>query len=134
MIHALEKTEILFLGAGFDEQYAFIEKSLPFRTYSLVNKTTLGEVAEIIRNLDLLVTIDTGLRHIANAVDTPCLVIRNGHNSNIEFGKYTDNEVLFSHEVPCSPCGKEHCPLKTIACINNVEPADLVKEIAKLLK
>jgi ADP-heptose:LPS heptosyltransferase len=134
MIHALEKADILFLGVGFEEQYAFIEKSLPFRMYSLVNKTTLGEIAEIIHTLDLLVTIDTGLRHIANAVNTPCLVIRPGHNSNIEFGKYTDNEVLFSQEVPCSPCGKERCPLKTIACINNVEPADLVKEIAKLLK
>jgi heptosyltransferase-2 len=71
---------------------------------------TLGALKEIVRRCDLMVTNDTGPRHIAAAFDVPVVTI---------FGPtypewteiYYAREQQVSVKVFCGPCQKKICPL-----------------------
>ncbi|MCC7350476.1 MAG: lipopolysaccharide heptosyltransferase II [Phycisphaerales bacterium] len=92
----------------------------------------LGSLKEITRRCDLVVTNDTGARHVAAAMQTPVVTI---------FGP-TDpqwTEINFAHErkvsvkVFCGPCQKKYCPLDH-RCMTRVTPAMVFNASRDLLR
>src|SRR3954463_349776 len=81
---------------------------------------TLGSLKEIIRRCDLMVTNDTGPRHIAAAFDVPVVTV-----FGPTFPEWT--EINFAKErkvavkVFCGPCQKKICPLDH-RCMTRVTP------------
>jgi heptosyltransferase-2 len=71
---------------------------------------TLGSLKEIVRRCDLMVTNDTGPRHIAAAFDVPVVTI-----FGPTFPEWTEiyyaREMQVSVKVFCGPCQKKICPL-----------------------
>jgi heptosyltransferase-2 len=131
-INQLYKIKLVFLGTAAQEtMIENIRKALPFETYSLAGKTTLGSLFEILKTLRLLITVDTGARHLANAALLPQIVLRNGANSSHQFGKYVTTERIVLHHVECSPCGQLKCPLQTVLCMTGIQP-DVVLEQVKV--
>jgi len=63
--------------------------------YSLVGKTKVIELPSIIKRLNLLVTNDTGILHLAIAMKIKTLSLF-GPTSSKEFGAYQDNDLHFS--------------------------------------
>lgn len=113
--------ELVFLGPNnFIHIYEIISNQLTFNIHSLVGETTLDELAVILTKLDLLITIDTGIRHLANALAVPIIVLRNGANSIEEFGQYVVTEEVIFNKVSCSPCGRNICPLGTLECMTGI--------------
>jgi heptosyltransferase-2 len=71
---------------------------------------TLGALKEIIRRCDVMITNDTGPRHIAAAFDVPVVTIFGPtHPEWTEI--YFDKEKKVSVPVFCGPCQKKICPL-----------------------
>jgi heptosyltransferase II len=71
---------------------------------------TLGSLKEIIRRCDLMVTNDTGPRHIAAAFGVPVVTIFGPTHpewTEINF----EQERKVSVKVFCGPCQKKSCPL-----------------------
>src|SRR4051812_30564102 len=81
---------------------------------------TLGSLKEIIRRCDLVVSNDTGPRHMAAAFDVPVVTI-----FGPTFPEWT--EINFAKErkvavkVFCGPCQKKVCPLDH-RCMTRVTP------------
>jgi len=87
MLNKKWQPNILFLGtSNFENQIEKIRAQLSFKTFSLVGKTSIEELAAVLRRIHLLITVDTGTRYIANAISTKVIVLRNGANSIHEFG------------------------------------------------
>lgn len=121
MIYEKWKANLLFLGTKpFEGLIEQIRSQLDFKTFSLAGKTSLEEMAAILKKIDILITVDTGARHIANAVGTKVIVLRNGANSIYEFGKYVASEEMVVHEVPCSPCGLQQCKHPRMYCMEDI--------------
>ena len=81
---------------------------------------TLGGLKEIVRRADLLITNDTGPRHIAAAFDTPVITLFGPTHpewTEIYFGK----ETKLSVPVPCGPCQLKRCPLDH-RCMTRLTP------------
>ena len=82
---------------------------------------TLGSLKEIVRRCDLVVTNDTGPRHIAAAFDVPVVTV-----FGPTFPEWT--EINFAKErkvavkVFCGPCQKKICPLDH-RCMTRVTPS-----------
>jgi ADP-heptose:LPS heptosyltransferase len=91
--------------------------------------TSLDDLYMVLERIDLLITIDTGTRHIANAVGTNAIILRNGANSILEFAAYVETEKEIAHPVPCSPCGCHTCPLGTLDCMTRIAIEDVLSEI-----
>jgi heptosyltransferase-2 len=93
---------------------------------------TLGSLKEIIRRCDLVVTNDTGPRHIAAAMDVPVVTV-----FGPTFPEWT--EINFAKErkvavkVFCGPCQKKICPLDH-RCMTRVTPGLVYGASAGLLE
>jgi heptosyltransferase-2 len=93
--------------------------------------STLGAMKEIIRRCDLMVTNDTGPRHIAAAFDVPVATIFGPtHPDWTEI--YFEKERKISVPVFCGPCQKKTCPLDH-RCMTRIMPAMVFDASVKLL-
>ena len=81
---------------------------------------SLGSLKEIVRRSDLMVTNDTGPRHVAAAVGTPVVTIF-GPTHPEWTDIYYPRERQVSVEVFCGPCQKKVCPLDH-RCMTLVTP------------
>ncbi len=82
---------------------------------------TLGSLKEIVRRCDLMVTNDTGPRHIAAALDVPVVTVF-GPTHPDWTQIYYAKERQVSVKVFCGPCQKKLCPLDH-RCMTQVTPA-----------
>ena len=76
----------------------------------MTGKTGLAEAAAILSVVDLLVSNDMGLAHIAPAVGTKTAVIF-GPTNPVTTRPFSDNAVVIRHDVECSPCMLRDCPI-----------------------
>lgn len=91
----------------------------------------LGALKEIVRRCDLMVTNDTGPRHIAAAFDVPVVTIFGPtHPEWTEI--YFDKERKVAVKVFCGPCQKKVCPLDH-RCMTRVTPAMVYQTATELL-
>ncbi len=97
----------------------------------LTGKTTLAEATAILAELDLFVSNDMGLAHIAAAVGTKTLVIFGPTNDVATRPFGTDAEVI-RHDVECSPCMLRECPIDH-RCMTRINVDDVFERTRKLL-
>jgi heptosyltransferase-2 len=93
--------------------------------------SNLGALKEIVRRCDLMVTNDTGPRHIAAAFGVPVVTIFGPTHpewTEINFAR----ERKVSVKVFCGPCQKKKCPLDH-RCMTRVTPAMVFEEAVRLL-
>jgi heptosyltransferase-2 len=92
---------------------------------------SLGALKEIVRRCDLMVTNDTGPRHIAAALDVPVVTVFGPtHPEWTEI--YYPRETQVAIKVFCGPCQKKLCPLDH-RCMTGVSPAMVFDASVKLL-
>jgi len=92
---------------------------------------TLGALKEIVRRCDLMVTNDTGPRHMAAAFDVPVVTVFGPtHPEWTEI--YFEKERKVAVKVFCGPCQKKVCPLDH-RCMTRVTPAMVYETSLQLL-
>ena len=72
---------------------------------NLANKTSLKETAEILANSRLLLTVDSGIMHLAFAVGTPVVALF-GPGIEEKWAPKGKNSIIINKHLPCSPCTK----------------------------
>ena len=99
-----------------------IQRNMKHAAVDLSTKgMTLGSLKEVIRRCDLMITNDTGPRHIAAALDVPVVTIFGPTHpewTDIYYPK--ERQVMIP--VFCGPCQKKICPLDH-RCMIGVTPA-----------
>jgi len=92
---------------------------------------TLGSLKEIVRRCDLMVTNDTGPRHIAAAMNVPVITLFGPtHPEWTEI--YYPRERQMQVKVFCGPCQKKVCPLDH-RCMKLLTPAMVYDAATHLL-
>jgi heptosyltransferase II len=92
---------------------------------------SLGALKHLVASCDLMITNDTGPRHIAAAMDVPVVTIFGPTHpqwTEIYFAK----ERQVSVPVFCGPCQKKTCPLDH-RCMTRVTPAMVFDAVLELL-
>jgi|UniRef100_UPI00404B659E ADP-heptose:LPS heptosyltransferase len=134
---------IVLLGGGMDsERAAAVVQALPTATIvDLTGKLSLLQSTDITAKASVLLTGDTGLMHLASAMNTPIVSVWG--NTVPDFGMYPyfpGNQKQFSiHEVPnlsCRPCSKigyQSCPKKHFKCMELQDVAAIRKDVIERL-
>lgn len=91
--------------AGADD---VVELSKRIRATSLAGRTTLMQLAELLRRARLVVSNDSGPMHIAAAVGAP-LVSLFGPTSPIRTGPYQRDSSVVRLNIACMPCFERTC-------------------------
>lgn len=98
-----------------------IARAAPKRIMNLCGETTLDQAIHLISQLAVAVCNDSGLMHIAAAVDTPVIGIY-GPTSPDTHPPLTDTRKILSVRTLCSPCHRRVCPYGHHACMTRITP------------
>ncbi len=105
----------------------------------LRGKTTLLELAEVIRRARIIVTNDSSPIHIASAFpEVRILAIFGPTVEELGFFPWSKNSKVFQVEgLECRPCslhGGDSCPKKHFKCMLDIKPQLILEEIEKDLE
>jgi lipopolysaccharide heptosyltransferase II len=96
---------------------------------------TLSEITALASKATLFVGNDSGIAHIAAAVETPSVVVF-GSSNRVHWRPWTDapNEIVFT-EFACQPCPGHTCAVfGEPRCILSVRPDEVFAAIDRVLK
>ena len=97
----------------------------------LGGKTKLGEAIDLMALCNTVVSNDSGLMHIAAALNKKLIAIF-GSSDPAHTPPMSPNAVIEYLALDCSPCFKRECPLTGDAhlrCLNDVKPQPIVQKI-----
>ena len=123
------------LLSGTPKERRILDEVKAAATYPIVDLSglgmSLGALKEIVRRCDLMVTNDTGPRHIAAAFGTPVITIFGPtHREWTEI--YFKDERQLDIKVDCGPCQLKTCPLDH-RCMTGIAPERVVDTAGELL-
>ncbi|MDO8826445.1 lipopolysaccharide heptosyltransferase II [Methylophaga sp.] len=95
---------------------------------NLCGKTQLGEAIDLIATADQVVSNDSGLMHIAAALNKPLVAIY-GPTSPAFTPPLSDNARLVQIAIECSPCFQRTCPLGHHKCMQDILPEQIVMQL-----
>lgn len=135
---AAEGYQVRLFGSG---EEATLLESLAARhpdIVSLAGKQSFADELEIIRNLALMVSMDSANMHFASAVGTPVVSIWGATHPDFGFYGYAQDRAnaLCAH-LPCQPCstyGKRPCRYGDYRCLQAVTPEAVMEKIKKALQ
>jgi ADP-heptose:LPS heptosyltransferase len=100
---------------------------------SVVGKTPLRQLPDLLRACALYVGNNSGPKHIAAALGVPTIGIHSGVVDAIEWGPIGRRAVAVRRNMTCSPCylaRLEDCP-RSFACMRGLEPS-AVQEVSEI--
>lgn len=115
--------QVLVLGSKADEetakQIAAGIRSNPTQFYNLAGQTKLEQAIDLLDTADWVVSNDSGLMHIAAALQRP-LVVLYGPTSPAFTPPLADNAHILQIDVDCGPCFQRHCPEGHHRCMQDL--------------
>lgn len=118
---------VLVCGPGEEGALHEIVRAVP-RAIALVEPAaTLPELVALCERALLVLTADSGPRHVAAAVGAKLVVVC-GPTDPRHTADHTTATRLLRVPVPCGPCHEERCPLTgpaELACMRRIDPQEL---------
>lgn len=101
--------------------------------YNLAGGTSLGEAIELMACADLVLSNDSGLMHIAAALQKPLEVIF-GSTSPEHTPPLGQQVSIISNKVECSPCFERECPKVHHKCLRELMPQQVMAALDGLIE
>jgi heptosyltransferase-2 len=130
--------EFYLIGGKKDKEITdFIKINSKAKITNYSNSTSILETTKILDKMDVLVTNDTGVMHIAASRKIPVLAIFGSTVKEFGFIPYKTDFRIAESQVNCRPCthiGRNECPRKHFDCMMNITVENIVKDLFVLLK
>lgn len=103
---------------------------------NLAGRTSLAQLAALLRRSDILITGDSGPMHVAAAVGTPLIAIH-GPTDPVHSGPISPLATVLRSDIWCSPCynarGPADCRFFTTQCMKDITPDQVLRTIHEKL-
>ncbi len=124
--------QIVLLGSARDNDVCeAIHSNVP-GTLNLAGKTSLKEAIALIAGVDILVTNDSGLMHVASAFDLPVVALY-GPTDYRHTPPFSTRSYIMSLDLDCAPCQKRECPLGHHKCMEELMPQGIFETIKAIV-
>jgi ADP-heptose:LPS heptosyltransferase len=104
-----------------------------------LNGKRLRELMPLVRRMDALISVDSGLLHVAGAVDTPVIGVFGPTDPAMRMNRYRGSATLGSRWMDCAPCWYEYpCEndpnRESFECMNRIPAEILVDETLRWVR
>jgi heptosyltransferase-2 len=124
---------ILIFGGPSDRDLGeTISRMMAAPAIDLSGQTSLGEAMAMIDRCHAFVTNDSGLMHVAAALNTPVVAIFGSTNSTTT-SPYSPVSRIVRVPIECSPCMQPVCPLGHMNCMQQVTVTMVLDAVKGLL-
>lgn len=119
----------VYLPWGNEVEKARAEKLAKKSQHAIVlPKLSINQLARVLKHAAGVVSVDTGLGHLSNALETPTIGLY-GPTDPIRVGMMGSNQTTLKAQFPCAPCqsktchfAKTHASEVTPACYATISP------------
>jgi heptosyltransferase-2 len=127
-------TTLVLCGPAEREAAAAIENSAnhPLVRSLAGEDVSFGTTKAIVRRSKLLVTTDSGPRHIASALNTPTVVLFGPIDPRWS-RNYQRESIELSVRLDCAPCGCRVCPLGHHRCMRDLTVDQVLRAVGQTL-
>jgi heptosyltransferase-2 len=109
-----------------------VQKLARAKLINLAGKTTLREAIYLISQCRLFISNDSGLMHIAGALNIPTIALF-GSTNPVTTAPAGNKSIIVRREVSCSPCLKETCPTD-FRCMKLISVEDVLPVAQNLIQ
>ncbi len=130
------KANILFTGAKEDHQYIdYIRQHVrqKEKTHNLGGRTTLPQLVALANQVDLIITIDTSMTHIASTTKTPVVVLF-GRDLPACWGPTSKKSAyIWKEKEACVGCRRTFCVYKkNYECMRSIYESEVLAKVAEI--
>lgn len=133
----LYKANIIITGSDGDTPIAKeINTLMNFSPILLTGKTTIGQFTGLLEKVDLIVSADTGIMHMAVATNTPGIFLFGPTEPN-RFGHVSEKHIIIQKKPPCTSnlyhprCEKSQTQWS--ACMEAITVDDVMEAVRVLI-
>lgn len=125
-------TQIILFGSKDDRESAdHVQQHSRYPLINLAGKTNLKEAIAIMARCSLFISNDSGLMHVAGALNIPMVAIF-GSTNPVATSPVGDKSVVIYKGASCSPCLRETCPTD-FRCMDMISVDDVYDAARGLL-
>jgi ADP-heptose:LPS heptosyltransferase len=128
---------LLFGGSLLEEEICLQWQQKYKNVISMVRRLTMEQELLLIRQLDVMVSMDSAGMHLASLEGVPVVSVWGATHHYAGFLGYGQSEVdIVADHIECRPCsiyGNKPCFRKDYACLNNIDPAAIVNSVNKFI-
>ncbi|MES2261585.1 MAG: lipopolysaccharide heptosyltransferase II [Pseudomonadota bacterium] len=136
IVAALPQAQVALLGSPKDrevcEQVVAAAGAAAEHMYNLAGATSLAEAVALMARADGVVSNDSGLLHIASALNRPVIAIY-GPTDPDHAPPFSDLAASISLRLDCAPCRQRECPLGHQDCMQKIAPAQVWHTLQPML-
>ncbi|MDD5045004.1 MAG: lipopolysaccharide heptosyltransferase II [Candidatus Omnitrophica bacterium] len=124
---------VLFTGTEADLEKAetLAQSMKEARPIIACGKTTVNELACLIRRCSIFISGDSAPLHVAVAVGTPFIALFGPTDPKRHIAPFKKG-IILQKNLDCGPCYKPKC--KTGECMQQIRPGEVIAKIEELLK
>ena len=129
--------QVWIIGSAADQKVAEqislqLSREADLHCVDLTGKTNLAEAVDLISLARAVVTNDSGLMHIAAALDRPLVSIYGSSSPDFTPPLNTQSRVVRTG-IKCSPCFKRQCRYGHLKCLTEISAQQVLDELGSLL-
>jgi lipopolysaccharide heptosyltransferase II len=116
---------ILIGGSGDVEICNHVQSLLKIPSLNLAGKLSFMGSASILAKAAMVLTNDTGMLHMAQAMKAPVVAVYGPTTRELGFFPQPENSRIAETDISCRPCtqkGLQYCPKKHFRCMNDIKP------------
>jgi len=102
------------------------------RPINLCGKTTLSQLAALIKRCAVYITADSCPLHLAMAVDTPTIALFGPTDPRRHIAYSKDNVIIIHKKIFCGPCYRPTC--KDYECMRRITVQEVLDGVTRLLR
>ncbi len=143
VIDSFPDQTFVLLGSQADVKRAeaVVDNVIGHNLISLVGTVSLHASASIIDKADLLITGDTGLMHMAAALNTKMITIFGSTHPSLGYTPFyndpnTPHAMVQNEGLSCRPCtkqGRHSCPKSHFKCMRELSVDEICNKVEQLL-
>ena len=122
--------QVWLFGSDKDQEAAEqINRAVSGGCLDFTGRTSLAEAVDLMSLVDVVVTNDSGLMHVAAALDKKTIALYGSSDPNFTPPLNAKAQVI-TLNLECSPCFKRDCPLGHTRCLTDIKPELVLAAIA----